>query len=162
MKHSSFPSKSAGKGRASQGNAVSPVWVGPAIPAIYGHLVRDFGGCDAAAVFLGIAKGTISKQIAGDAAIAAQHFGPLEDALERWPITDLLAGRAAREDLQGDPLAMVRSASAEVADLGAVFLDLVTQRWDDPDVSQRARAELAEASAAINRLLEHLEAEVSE
>ena len=71
------------------------VYQGPAVRALFKQLVRDFGGVDAAAALLGCAKGTISREVNGGLPVSIAHFCGLEDALERFPITSMLADRRA-------------------------------------------------------------------
>lgn len=81
---------------------MAKVYEGPAIRSLYAQLFHDFGGYDAAAAFLNLNKGTIHKQIEGTANIGPAHFAALEDTLGRFPITNLLSGRAGRKDLACD------------------------------------------------------------
>ncbi|MBB95620.1 MAG: hypothetical protein CML68_13645 [Rhodobacteraceae bacterium] len=74
---------------------MSDIFKGPAIRVMYAQLVRDFGGVEAAAAFLGSTKGTISKETTGAMPVRTGHWGRLEDALQHWPITDMLDARRA-------------------------------------------------------------------
>ena len=98
------------------------VYEGAAIRSLYRQLVEDFGGFDAAAAFLGHSKGTISKQCSGDAAIGCDSYGPLEDAVGRWPITLLMSGRLKDTDRAGQISKQADQALREASDLApAIF-----------------------------------------
>lgn len=104
---------------------MAKVYEGPAIRSLYAQLVHDYGGYDAAAAVLNLNKGTISKQIDGTANIAPVHFATLEDHLGRYPITNLLAGRAGRKDAVCDKtkaaLALIKESGEANAAIAAVL-----------------------------------------
>lgn len=101
------------------------VYEGPAISALYGQLVRDFGGAEAAAAFLDCSKGTISKEMAGHCSVAPAHFCALEDELGRWPITEMLHARIDPEKRGGEVALLARAAVKEVGDVPFAVLELL-------------------------------------
>jgi len=130
---------------------------GPAIRALYRQLVEDFGGVEAAAALLGSTKGSISKEMAGHMQVPVEHWAALEDALEHWPITNLLHGRLEGRGAQGEVEKLVARVIAENGDVANAVVRLLT-------AGDRTGAikEVSEAIAAGQRLLEHLQAEVTE
>jgi len=124
------------------------VYEGAAIRSLYRQLVEDFGGFDAAAAFLGHSKGTISKQCSGDAAIGCDSYGPLEDAVGRWPITRLMFDRLKGTDAAGQVNTQADQALREAADLAPAIFALLVDGDPEP-----LRKEGPEAMAALAELM---------
>ena len=133
------------------------VYDGAAIRALYRQLVDDFGGFDAVAAFLKCSKGTISKQCSGDAAIGAEHFGALEDAVGRWPITRLMFGRLADGGLAGSLSVQAQQTLREAADLTPAIFSLLINGDAGP-----IQKEGPEAIAALADLLRAVDADPSD
>lgn len=133
------------------------VYAGPAIAALYGQLVEDFGGGDAAAAFLQCSKSTISKEINGHCAVAPQHFAALEDRLGRWPITDLLYERRERRAALSDVEVLVARVVRENGDLANALVGFLTH-GDAGAVIKEGR----EANGALEDLLAAVEREAGE
>ncbi len=129
------------------------VYEGAAIRSLYRQLVEDFGGFDAAAAFLGHSKGTISKQCSGDAAIGCDSFGPLEDAVGRWPITLLMSGRLKDTDRAGQISKQADQALREASDLAPAIFALLIDGNAEP-----LRKEGPELQAALAELLRSVDA----
>lgn len=129
------------------------VYEGAAIRSLYRQLVEDFGGFDAAAAFLGHSKGTISKQCSGDAAIGCDSYGPLEDAVGRWPITLLMAGRLKDTDRAGQISKQADQALREASDLAPAIFALLIEGNAEP-----LRKEGPELQAALAELLRSVDA----
>ncbi|RVV99720.1 hypothetical protein EKE94_03305 [Mesobaculum littorinae] len=125
------------------------VYEGAAVRALYGQLVKDFGGPVAVGAFLGISQGTVSKQTKGEATIGCEHYGPLEDELERFPITDLMDGRRDRMSGQSDVQRLAMIALKETGDLGPAVLDYIAT--GDPT---KLRKEGPEAGSALDQLMQ--------
>ncbi|MAQ82228.1 MAG: hypothetical protein CMH12_03235 [Maritimibacter sp.] len=119
----------------------------PLIRSLYGQLVRDFGGVEAAAFFLECSKGTVSKEVSGQAAVSIDHAVRLEDALGRWPITEVMHRRRRDADGTSDLNAIAAAALREIGDVPPAVLDLVAS-----GETGAAQKELAEARAAIEAL----------
>lgn len=124
------------------------VYEGPAIRSLYEQLVADFGGNTAVGAYLKISPGTVTKQIHGEAAIGADHFGALEDKLGRWPITDLMANRKGAGDRRSDVHAQAAQAMREAADLGPAIFSLLVDGNPEP-----LRKEAPELQSALATLL---------
>ncbi|MEM5542915.1 hypothetical protein WNY61_09195 [Sulfitobacter sp. AS92] len=131
------------------------VYEGAAIRSLYRQLVEDFGGFDAAAAFLGCSKGTISKQCSGDAAIGCDSYGPLEDAVGRSPITQLMAGRLKDANGAGEISSQAVQALREAADLAPAIFALLVNGDPEP-----LRKEGPEAMAALAELMRSVNAEL--
>ena len=129
------------------------VYEGAAIRSLYRQLVEDFGGFDAAAAFLGHSKGTISKQCSGDAAIGCDSYGPLEDAVGRWPITLLMSGRLKDTDRAGQISKQADQALREASDLAPAIFALLIEGDAEP-----LRKEGPELQAALAELLRSVDA----
>lgn len=129
------------------------MYEGPAISALYGQLVRDFGGAEAAAAFLNCSKGTVSKEMAGHCSVSPAHFCALEDELGRWPITEMLHSRIAPEKRGGEIALLARAAVKEVGDVPFAVLELL-----NGGDGQATVKEAREAHEALGRLLEAMEA----
>jgi len=129
------------------------VYEGAAIRSLYRQLVEDFGGFDAAAAFLGHSKGTISKQCSGDAAIGCDSYGPLEDAVGRWPITLLMSGRLKDTDRAGQISKQADQALREASDLAPAIFALLIEGNAEP-----LRKEGPELQAALAELLRSVDA----
>lgn len=129
------------------------VYEGAAIRSLYRQLVDDFGGFDAAAAFLGHSKGTISKQCSGDAAIGCDSYGPLEDAVGRWPITLLMSGRLKDTDRAGQISKQADQALREASDLAPAIFALLIHGNAEP-----LRKEGPELQAALAELLRSVDA----
>ena len=129
------------------------VYEGAAIRSLYRQLVEDFGGFDAAATFLGHSKGTISKQCSGDAAIGCDSYGPLEDAVGRWPITLLMHGRLKDTDRAGQISKQADQALREASDLAPAIFALLIEGNAEP-----LRKEGPELQAALAELLRSVDA----
>lgn len=129
------------------------VYEGAAIRSLYRQLVEDFGGFDAAAAFLGHSKGTISKQCSGDAAIGCDSYGPLEDAVGRWPITLLMSGRLKDTDRAGQISKQADQALREASDLAPAIFALLINGDAEP-----LRKEGPELQAALTELLRSVDA----
>ncbi|MEQ3625954.1 MAG: hypothetical protein ABNH26_08605 [Celeribacter sp.] len=129
---------------------------GPARCALFRQLVEDFGGYDAAAEYLKCSKGTISKMVHGMATIGCEHFGPLEDALGRAPITRLMATRSTLVDRETRAEAeLFLTAAKESGELIQALVECLTG-------SNKGKAEVIkegrEALDAIGALLSQVEA----
>ncbi len=133
------------------------VYEGAAIRSLYRQLVDDFGGFDAAAAFLKCSKGTLSKQCHGDAAIGPEHFGALEDAVGRWPITRLLFGRLAEGGLPVELSQQAQQALREAADLTPAIFSLLIHGDAGP-----IQKEGPEAMASLADLLRAVDADSTE
>ncbi|HBR41796.1 hypothetical protein [Sulfitobacter sp. UBA4523] len=133
------------------------VYEGAAIRSLYRQLVDDFGGFDAAAAFLKCSKGTLSKQCHGDAAIGPEHFGALEDAVGRWPITRLLFGRLAERGLPVELSQQAQQALREAADLTPAIFSLLIHGDAGP-----IQKEGPEAMASLADLLRAVDADSTE
>ncbi len=133
------------------------VYEGAAIRSLYRQLVDDFGGFDAAAAFLKCSKGTLSKQCHGDAAIGPEHFGALEDAVGRWPITRLLFGRLAEGGLPVELSQQAQQALREAADLTPAIFSLLIHGDAGP-----IQKEGPEAMASLADLLRAVDADPTE
>jgi len=133
------------------------VYEGAAIRSLYRQLVDDFGGFEAAAAFLKCSKGTLSKQCSGDAAIGPEHFGALEDAVGRWPITRLLFGRLAERGLPVELSQQAQQALREAADLTPAIFSLLIHGDAGP-----IQKEGPEAMASLADLLRAVDADSTE
>lgn len=134
------------------------VYEGPAVRALYGQLVRDFGGVEAAAALLDCSKGTISREVSGNGGmgVSVAHFCALEDALGRYPITSMLAGRSDAARAAQVPVGdLVRRVVSENGDVARVAVDLLCSGADGADLAK----ELREAIEAQQALLDQLERE---
>jgi len=132
------------------------IYGGPARCALFRQLVDDFGGYDAAAEYLKCSKSTISKMVHGTATIGCEHFGPLEDALGRAPITRLMATRSTLVDRETRAeTELFRSAAKESGELiQALVKRLTGADRDHTEIIKEAR----EAHEAIGELMRQLEA----
>lgn len=119
------------------------------IRPLFRQLVKDFGSYDAAGAVLGINKGNITKMIAGDLPIHTHHWGALEDATGRYPITDAFWGRKAVRDGQSDVVRLAELVLDEHGDIPSAILQLVTRG----DASRIAK-EGPELVSALTRLIE--------
>ncbi|HDZ82788.1 MAG TPA: hypothetical protein ENH56_16355 [Roseobacter sp.] len=133
------------------------VYEGAAIRSLYRQLVDDFGGFDAAATFLKCSKGTLSKQCHGDAAIGPEHFGALEDAVGRWPITRLLFGRLADGGFSVSLSRQAQDTLREAADLTPAIFALLINGDAGPILKEGP-----EAIAALADLLRAVDADPAE
>jgi hypothetical protein len=124
------------------------VYEGPAIRTIYGQLVKDFGGMDAAAALLGVAKSTISKQASGDLPLQVHHWAALEDALGRFPITDMLAARRSTCPKRDNINRLIDEALRELADVAPAMFSMLSA-----GDTTSLRKEVPEAQAALNALI---------
>ncbi|MBT9384497.1 hypothetical protein KM176_11560 [Pseudooceanicola sp. CBS1P-1] len=130
------------------------VYEGPAIRALFGQMVRDFGGVEAAAALLGCSKGTISKQCNDQMPIPTRHWAAMEDELGRWPITDMLADRRAGRGAKGILQERAAQVIAENGDVANAIFRLLGGGAVDLAVK-----ELREAISASQDLLALLETE---
>lgn len=128
------------------------VYEGAAIRALYAQLVEDFGGVDAAAALLRCNKGGISKEVNGSASIPPAHFCALEDALGRFPITDMLHARVDRSAEMNDIERLVLTTLREAGDIGPALFRAISH-------GERATAvkECREAHEALGQVLAALE-----
>lgn len=133
---------------------MSSIFDGPVIRSLYKQLVGDFGGVDAAAAFLGCSKGTISKEISGQLNPATGHWGKLEDALDRYPITSLLEDRRRERRESGKSIELIRQLIKENGDVPDAVFKLI-----ETGDATAAIKEIRESIAAGKSLLEKLEAE---
>ena len=124
------------------------VYEGPAIRTIYGQLVKDFGGMDAAAALLGVAKSTVSKQASGDLPLQVHHWAALEDALGRFPITDMLAARRSTCPKRDNINRLIDEALRELADVAPAMFSMLSA-----GDTTSLRKEVPEAQAALNALI---------
>ena len=129
------------------------VYEGPAIRTIYGQLVKDFGGMDAAAALLGVAKSTISKQASGDLPLQVHHWAALEDALGRFPITDMLAARRSTCPKRDNINRLIDEALREQADIAPAIFAMLSS-----GDATALRKEGAEAQSALSSLMEAVHA----
>lgn len=130
---------------------MSRCYEGPAIRAIYKQLVNDFGGYDAAAAFLECSKGTISKEISGAMSANIAHICALEDALGRWPVTDMLAGRVERNDDADDLAKTLQGLMKEVGDIGPAIVEFM-QTGDAAALGKEAREAVDVLTTALSQI----------
>ena len=132
------------------------VYSGPAVRALYGQLVRDFGGVEAVAALLGCSKGTISREVNGGMPVSIAHYCALEDELGRFPISTMLmqrseASRSAQAPL-GDLMERVVAENGDVA-------QMVVKALCGGGPGGSLAKELREAIEAQQQLLDHVERE---
>ena len=132
------------------------VYQGPAVRALFRQLVRDFGGVDAAAALLDCSKGTISREVNGGLPVSIAHFCGLEDALERFPITSMLADRRAARQVRQEVHDLVLRVVAENGDVSNAAVGLLCA--GDPEAVMK---ELRESISASQQLLARLETEAA-
>jgi DNA-binding transcriptional regulator YdaS (Cro superfamily) len=125
------------------------IWADPkTVRSLYGQLVREYGGVEATALLLGVSKGTVSKQMSGQAEVAFVHVGILESAVGRYPLTDLFQRRRDVEVGSGEIASLAEIAMTELGDVGPAILRLVTTgdctslRKEGPEVIAAIRAVL--------------------
>lgn len=128
------------------------VYEGAAIRALYTQLVEDFGGVDAAAMFLRCNKGQVSHEVNGTASVPPHHFCALEDALGRFPITDMLHARVDRSAAMNDLERLVLTALREAGDVAPALFRALSHGENDLAVK-----ECREAHEALGRVLVALE-----
>lgn len=132
-------------------------WADPiTVRGIYGQLVREFGGVEAVSALLGVGKGTVSKQINGQAEIAFIHVGILEQAVGRFPLTDMMQQRRDIEIGAGETGRLAEAAMTELADVAPAILRLVTV--GDPESLQK---EGLEAISALQALIDRAKGRAS-
>lgn len=122
------------------------------IRPLFKQLVNDFGSYDAAAALLGVNKGSIAKMVAGDLPIHTHHWCALEDALGRYPITDMLHARVDRGAAATDFERLVMAALREVGDIGPALARALAHGEMDG-----ATKECREAHGALGQLLSLME-----
>ncbi len=131
-------------------NEVSMTYTDPRIVrSIYGQLVRECGGVDAASALLGVAKGTISKQLSGQAEIGYTQVAVLEDTVGRYPLTDLLSRRREAAIGCGELGILAETAVTEVGDVAPAILRLISSGNAD-----QLLKELPEAISALQALVD--------
>ncbi len=133
---------------------MTAIYEGPAVRTMYRRLIDRYGGMDAAAALIGVTKTTISRQCSGDQPIRVEHFCPLEDAVEFWPITELLHARIAGRGTTGDLARVSAQMLRELGDVPAACLEMMAS-----GEIEAARIEAQEALAAIEHFLGALSAQ---
>jgi len=132
---------------------MTKAYEGPAIRALYAQLIANFGGYDAAAAMLGVAKSTISKQISGELKIHTEQWAEMEDAVGRYPITDMLAARRTARTANAR-VSLIAAVLSEIGDVPAALFKLHADGGEE-----QAIKEATEAHAALGALLSDLRAE---
>ncbi|MBR9766144.1 MAG: hypothetical protein GYB53_22180 [Rhodobacteraceae bacterium] len=134
------------------------VYDGPAVRALYGQLVRDFGGVEAAAALLGCGKGTVSREVNGSLPVAISHFCALEDELGRFPISTMLMQRSEASRAAQAPLGeLMQRVVAENGDVARLVVKALCGGGETGSLAK----ELREAIEAQQQLLDQVEREES-
>lgn len=129
------------------------------IRATFESLVAEFGGVEAAAAVLAGRcgsgnKGTISKMIKGSIAVTVEAASAMEDACQRYPITEYLADRLGQKK-SGSPniMQLVASASRKHGDSVSAVVDAFTDIENGFDEKRLAIA-LMQARAAASEAVQ--------
>lgn len=125
----------------------------PATRAIFAQLINYVGGVQAAAAMLECSPGTLSKQTSGQMSLVLSHVARLEDAAQRWPITDLMVSRRGATQAEADFYATAMAAMKETGDVGPAILaalggDYGPIRKEGPEAISAIQAHIDAAGAA--------------
>ncbi|WP_407496816.1 hypothetical protein [Pseudooceanicola sp. MF1-13] len=124
------------------------------VRGIYASLVQEFGGGEAVAALLGVSKATVSKQLNENAEIAFVHVAKVEDAVGRYPLTDMLDDRRGEAAKVGERARLAELVGKELGDVPAALVRLVVA-GDKDSIRKEAR----EAMEALERLVCNLDAD---
>ncbi len=137
----------------------------PTIAAMFGALVRRFGGVEASAALIearmgACSKSTISKEISGQAMVSIEHVRALEDALGSYPITMMLFERVSESERRraGDLRALAARTTVASAEAVAAVIKAFSDESPDPTRAlPHERAEIItrmrEARGLINDII---------